>query len=62
MSDIPAAPSVRRLARELDVDIRKVKGTGPGNRVTATDVKESTGEGTSKKQEDTVELPDFPER
>ena len=26
----PAAPSVRRIARELGVDIRQVSGTGPG--------------------------------
>ena len=30
--DVPAAPSVRRLARELGVDIAQVSGTGPGNR------------------------------
>ncbi len=59
LSDVPAAPSVRRLARELDVDIRKVKGTGPGNRVTATDVKESAGETTETPQKQGLELPDF---
>ena len=30
---IPAAPSVRRLARELGVDIYTVKGSGPGGRI-----------------------------
>lgn len=35
---IPAAPSVRRLARELGVDITAVKGTGPGGRISAADV------------------------
>jgi pyruvate dehydrogenase E2 component (dihydrolipoamide acetyltransferase) len=34
----PAAPSVRRMARELGVDISKVSGTGPGGRLTAEDV------------------------
>ena len=34
----PAAPSVRRIARELGVDIRQVNGTGPGGRITADDV------------------------
>jgi len=39
LADIPAAPSVRRLAREMDVDLTKVKASGPGDRVTADDVK-----------------------
>ena len=33
-----AAPSVRRIARELGVDIRQVTGTGPGGRITVDDV------------------------
>jgi pyruvate dehydrogenase E2 component (dihydrolipoamide acetyltransferase) len=33
-----AAPSVRRLARELGVDIRRVQGTGPEGRVGPEDV------------------------
>lgn len=36
---IPASPTVRRLARELGVDIAKVKGTGPGGRITEEDLK-----------------------
>src|ERR671921_647980 len=34
----PAAPSVRRLARELGVDIRRVSGSGPGGRISNDDV------------------------
>lgn len=34
----PAAPSVRRVARELGVDIRQVNGSGPGGRITVDDV------------------------
>ena len=34
----PAAPSTRRLARELGVDLRQVQGTGPGGRITHEDV------------------------
>jgi pyruvate dehydrogenase E2 component (dihydrolipoamide acetyltransferase) len=34
-----AAPAVRALARELDVDIHAVRGTGPGGRVTKEDVR-----------------------
>lgn len=35
----PAAPSVRRLAREIGVDINVVPGTGPGGRISHDDVK-----------------------
>ena len=34
-----AAPSARRLARELGVDVRTVEGSGPGGRVTESDVR-----------------------
>src|SRR5579859_4000443 len=36
---VPAAPHVRRLAREVGVDIYEVKGSGPGGRVSEDDVK-----------------------
>ena len=35
----PAAPTVRRFAREIGVDINKVIGTGPGGRISINDVK-----------------------
>ncbi len=35
----PAAPSVRRLARELGVDIHQVQGSGAGGRISAEDVR-----------------------
>lgn len=35
----PAAPSVRRLAREIGVNINDIKGTGPGGRISLDDVK-----------------------
>lgn len=35
----PAAPSVRRLARELGVDLTQVRGSEAGGRITAEDVK-----------------------
>ena len=34
----PAAPSVRRLARELGVDIAVVQGSGPGGRISTDDL------------------------
>ena len=36
---VHASPSVRRLARELEVDLAKVKGTGEKGRITKEDVK-----------------------
>lgn len=36
---VPAAPSVRRVAREIGVDVNRVQGTGPGGRISADDVK-----------------------
>jgi pyruvate dehydrogenase E2 component (dihydrolipoamide acetyltransferase) len=36
---VPAAPSVRRLAREIGVDIHSVQGSGPGGRISDDDVK-----------------------
>lgn len=38
-SAIAAAPSVRRLARELGVDLMQMKGSEAGGRITAEDVK-----------------------
>ncbi|MBN2424205.1 MAG: 2-oxo acid dehydrogenase subunit E2 [Calditrichaceae bacterium] len=35
----PAAPSVRRFAREIGIDINSVKGTGPAGRISIDDVK-----------------------
>jgi pyruvate dehydrogenase E2 component (dihydrolipoamide acetyltransferase) len=61
----PAAPSVRRIARELGVNINKVPGSGEGGRISMDDVKayvkkimrggvESVGIGIKKET-----LPDF---
>jgi pyruvate dehydrogenase E2 component (dihydrolipoamide acetyltransferase) len=36
---VPASPSVRRLAREIGVDIYNVTGTGPNGRISEGDVK-----------------------
>jgi pyruvate dehydrogenase E2 component (dihydrolipoamide acetyltransferase) len=38
---VHASPAVRRLARELDVDLRQIKGTGEKGRITREDVKRS---------------------
>jgi pyruvate dehydrogenase E2 component (dihydrolipoamide acetyltransferase) len=59
----PAAPSVRRMARELGVDVNQVNGSGPGGRISVEDVKEHTkrlvagaGAGNAARA---VPLPDF---
>jgi pyruvate dehydrogenase E2 component (dihydrolipoamide acetyltransferase) len=36
---VPAAPHVRRLAREIGIDIHTVQGSGPGGRISEDDVK-----------------------
>lgn len=59
---VPAAPTTRRLARELDVDLREVEGSGPEGRVTDHDVRalaESAGSPKKKEQgEETSEKDD----
>jgi len=45
---IPAPPSVRRLARELGVDLAHVKGSEAGGRITAEDVKAFVRERTRR--------------
>lgn len=44
-SNVNAAPGVRRLARELGVDLNQVAGTGEKGRVTKDDVKRALGGG-----------------
>jgi pyruvate dehydrogenase E2 component (dihydrolipoamide acetyltransferase) len=60
----PAAPSVRRMARELGVDINDVPGTGQGGRISVDDVKAhvkrvvGSGDGAGG-QRPAETLPDF---
>jgi pyruvate dehydrogenase E2 component (dihydrolipoamide acetyltransferase) len=58
---VPAAPSVRRYARELGVDIASVPGTGPGGRIGQDDVKDHVKATLSGAVPSVgaVELPDF---
>ena len=59
---VPAAPSVRRYARELGVDIASVPGTGPGGRIGQDDVKDHVKTmltGGAAPGMAPVELPDF---
>ncbi len=41
---VSATPAVRKLAKDLGVDIAAVKGTGPGGRVTEVDVRGFSGQ------------------
>ena len=40
---VQATPVARRLARQLNVDLEAVEGTGPGGRITASDVEAAAG-------------------
>src|SRR5205823_3429450 len=42
---VQAAPPVRKLAKELGVDLQRMVGTGPEGRVTAADVRAAAGGG-----------------
>jgi pyruvate dehydrogenase E2 component (dihydrolipoamide acetyltransferase) len=42
---VPATPATRRLARELGVDLRAVRATGPGGRVSPEDVRAAAAAG-----------------
>jgi pyruvate dehydrogenase E2 component (dihydrolipoamide acetyltransferase) len=61
----PAAPSVRRLARELGADINRISGSGPGGRISSDDVKAyvkrlMTSSGAQEEPRKTsVSMPDF---
>lgn len=67
---VPAAPSVRRLAREIGIDIAQVSGSGPGGRISEADVKaharqlhagsgQPAGSGAPDMPAASIELPDF---
>jgi pyruvate dehydrogenase E2 component (dihydrolipoamide acetyltransferase) len=48
---VPASPATRRVARELEVDLREVDGSGPGGRVTEEDVRAFAEKGKVEKPE-----------
>ena len=47
---VPAAPSVRRFARELGVDVHEVSGSGPAGRISIADVKAFVRQGLGRPQ------------
>lgn len=61
-TQVPAAPSTRRYARELGVEIGDVPGTGPGGRIGQADVKEHVKvllSGSGGRRAAGAPLPDF---
>jgi pyruvate dehydrogenase E2 component (dihydrolipoamide acetyltransferase) len=61
---VPAAPTVRRFAREVGVDIATVSGSGPGGRISIDDVKAHAAQRLSRAADGPTSgeepaLPDF---
>ena len=61
---IPAAPTVRRFAREVGVDLMTVTGSGPGGRISIEDIKAEanrrlSGSPSTGVQAMALELPDL---
>ncbi|MCC7253964.1 2-oxo acid dehydrogenase subunit E2 [Hyphomicrobium sp.] len=57
---VNASPSVRRLARELDIDLTSIKGSGEKGRITKADVKAALGGGPAKGN--ALAVPQIPEQ
>lgn len=47
-SSVAASPSIRRLARELGIDLARVEGTGDAGRITREDVMSAVRQATSR--------------
>ncbi|KHG66418.1 branched-chain alpha-keto acid dehydrogenase subunit E2 [Thermus sp. 2.9] len=58
---IPAAPSIRRLARELGVDLAGVRGTGLAGRITEEDVRRAAGLLEAPKEGVALPVPKLPD-
>jgi pyruvate/2-oxoglutarate dehydrogenase complex dihydrolipoamide acyltransferase (E2) component len=48
---VQATPLVRRVAEELGVDLERVRGTGPGGRITEDDVRMAAGPAEGERRE-----------
>ncbi|WP_347240644.1 2-oxo acid dehydrogenase subunit E2 [Thermus sp.] len=58
---IPAAPSIRRLARELGVDLGQLRGTGLAGRITEEDVRRAAGLAKAPAAPPAVPAPSLPD-
>ncbi len=47
-AEIMAAPSVRKLARDLGVDLKSIKGTGPEGRIIENDIRAAAGQASKQ--------------
>ncbi len=56
---IAAGPATRRLARELGVDLRQVRGTAPGGRITREDVQTAVRQRLAQPAGEAPALPNF---
>lgn len=56
---VPAAPSVRRFAREIGIDISHVPGTGPAGRISIDDIKNYSRTLANRKSAAAVPLSGF---
>ena len=61
---IKASPRARRIAREHEIDLRSLRGTGPGGRIVEKDVEGAIAAGGAapKKEAETVSAPEAPPR
>jgi len=57
--EVYASPGVRRLARELGVNLKEINGSGESGRITEKDVKEYKEGGSKKSSSGQAKLPDF---
>lgn len=55
-----ASPSVRRLARELEIDLSQIKGSGEKGRITKDDVRRAIGRGSAGNT--ALALPEMPQQ
>jgi len=61
MAAVPAAPTVRRFAREVGADITAVEGSGPGGRISIEDVKAHANKLLSQGTGSAVATADLPD-
>jgi len=59
-SGVHASPSVRRLAREMDIDLTRLKGSGENGRITKDDLKKSLGGGAGAPATGGAGIPEIP--